>query len=120
MSAEINAYDLGRFQRIVGVDAPNISGNFRVLSLKDERQEHLVWPIEVTLWFDSRRWGRTYISEDFSARVKNGETDFTAKDVRREDKRAEVQELEEELRQVIVAAAAAAVYQDEDPKEARG
>lgn len=117
MSDEIKAYDMGRFQRIVGVEAPNISGKFMVLGGMEDRAT-IVWPIDATLWFDGRRWGRVYHSEDFSADVKHGATDFSPKDVRDEKKRAEVEELIDELRAVIVAVAEGARYQESVEGEA--
>ena len=116
MSNEIKAYDMGRFQRIVGVEAPRITGMFRVLSMKDEREETLVWPLDMTIWFDNKHWGRTYDADDFTAKVKAGVVNLDANDVR-DSKRAEVEEVIEELRAVILAVSKAAAYQDADPTE---
>lgn len=116
MTDEIRAYDMGRFQRLVGVESPRVTGMFRVLSMKDEREESLVWPIEMTIWMgpksDRRNWGRTYGPDDFSAIVKHGEVNLDPEQVPK-DKRAEVEDALDDVKAAILAAANGAAYQDE-------
>lgn len=115
---EVKAYDMGQFQRLVSVESERVSGMFRVLSLKNERQESLVWPIDLTLWMgpegDRRYWGRTYGPSDFDAKVKAGSVEIDPRRVPK-NKRAEVEEVIEELKAAILAASEGAAYQDYNP-----
>lgn len=118
MTNEMKAYDMGRFQRLVGGESERASGMFRTLSMKDDRNETLVWPIDLTLWMGEegyrRRWGRTYGPDDFSAKVKDGVVELDPQRVPA-TKRAEVEEVLEELKALILAVSQAACYQETDP-----
>jgi hypothetical protein len=121
MTTELKAYDMGRFQRIVGNEGTRVSGMWRVLSLKREGEdEHLVLPLDVTIWMgadgDEHRWGQGVRAEDFSADVVDGVVQLDPDRISDKNKRAAVLDHLEQMRETILAVARAARYQEADPE----
>lgn len=113
MSDAIQAYDLGRFQRIVQVDGSRIRGKFQVLSARDDRDEAWVSAIDVTVYADDdRSWGRVFYSNDLTGSVKDGVAQLS-KHMVASNKLHDVEDVWDEMLAVLAAAAAAAKFDEQ-------
>lgn len=75
--SEPHAYDMTRFQRIIGVDGGRVTGLFHVLST--HVGDYHVQPIDVTVWDSDdgdHTSGRVLYSGDLTAFVKDGVVDI--------------------------------------------
>ena len=101
--SEIKAYDLSKYQRIIGNDGSRIQGNWHTLINK--RGEVLITPIEVTFWDEGRYSGRIFYPRDLTAWIRADDTVDIPKHMVTESKWAEVEDAWDELVAVIRAVA---------------
>lgn len=114
--SEIHAYDLGRYQRIVQVDGNRVRGKFEVLYARDGR-EFWVSAIDVTVYADeARSWGRIFYYGDLKGSVENGVASLS-KHMVSSDRLADVEDVWDEMLEVLVAAAGAAKFNDQQVPE---
>ncbi len=108
------AYDLGRFQRIVGVEGPMVHGNFTALSTRDG-SDTIVQPLEVTIYHDeSHHSGRILTFGELTAWVHpDGSVDMSKHSIR-EDKLAEVESVWDEMVAAVRLVAEAAKFEWKD------
>lgn len=105
---ETKAYDLGRFQRLVGVDGKRVSGTFMVLSAKNSRQMW-VTTVDVVVWDEGHNSGRVLHSQDLTASVQDGEADLHERSIA-SNKVDDVLDVWDEMKAALVAAAEAAKF----------
>lgn len=67
----MKAFDLSRYQRLIGVESERIRGNFYALST-EVGGRIWIYPTNVTIWDERRLTGRTLFSGDFAASVRSG------------------------------------------------
>lgn len=73
MSANVQAYDMGRFWRLVSVDGGRVTGTFWV-SHNADGEPHSVRSVDVTVWADEQHsWGRTLYSDSLTAFISGDE-----------------------------------------------
>jgi hypothetical protein len=118
-SGETQAYDMGRFQRVVGGDSDRITGTWR--TLKSDRAEALIWPLDVIIWDSpSHNSGITFGMRDFSATVSDdGEVDISDYSLS-DNKKADLRSVMDELVPLLVTVAQAAHYETEQAEYAWG
>lgn len=108
--SEQKAYDLGRFQRIVGVEGPRVRGNFIALATADGQTIH-VSPIEVKIWDEGHHSGRIIRPDDMTAFVKpDGEVDIP-KHMLRENTRYDIEDAWDEMVSAVRLVAQAAQFE---------
>jgi len=68
----MKAFDLSKYQRVIGSDG-RVSGSWKVLGGVGRDPEHLyITPIDVTVYDETRSWGRVFYSGDFTLTVQDG------------------------------------------------
>lgn len=102
------AFDMSKYQRIVGVSDGRISGKFAVLLPVGEGKGAWVTPIDVTIYDTDRRFGIVFYSDDFTANV--GE--FVSIGRVTASKRHDLDEVREELEATLLAVVEAAKSED--------
>lgn len=102
----MKGHDLSKHQRLVYVKGPRVSGTFWVVGRTKPGQEVWVKAVDVTI-FDSpeRHSGRTLSSRDLTASVKDGVAHLRERSIT-PDLLADVQDVWDEMKEVLVAAAA--------------
>lgn len=102
----MKAYDLSRYQRLIGVESERITGTFKVLLPVGGRRATVhVTPVEVRIWDSPEKHsGRILHYPDFTAFV-DGEDVSIPLHMVNSDKRADVQEAMDELERVLLAVA---------------
>lgn len=98
----VKAYDLSMYQRVIGVEGSRVSGQFKVLTMRDG-SEGWVSAIEVTVWDEDRRSGRLLYSNDLNASVKGGEVKLS-KHMVASNKLADVEAVWDDMIAAILAA----------------
>lgn len=93
----MKAYDMSRHQRVFGTDG-RISGTWVALSAKSG--EVLIKPHEVTIYDETRTYGRVLSRDSLTAWVRNGVVDVP-KHMIREETRAEIEEAWNELIELL-------------------
>ncbi len=99
----MKAYDMSRHQRVIGTDG-RISGTWVVLSAKSG--EVLIKPHEVTIYDETRTYGRLLRPDSLTAWVRDGEVDVP-KHMIREETRFEVEDAWDELIELLTLIAKA-------------
>lgn len=89
----MKAYDMSRHQRVIGTDG-RISGTWVVLSAKSG--EVLIKPHEVTIYDETRTYGRVLWPDSLTAWVRDGEV-HVPKHMIRDETRFEVEDAWGEL-----------------------
>lgn len=108
--SEQRAYDMGRFQRIVGVEGPRVRGSFRATSTKKGDKVH-VSPIDVTIYDEGHNSGRIIRDDDLIAFVKpDGEVDIP-KHMLRENTRYDIEDVWDEMASAVRLVAEAAQFE---------
>lgn len=99
------AFDLSRYQRLIGVDAGRIQGEFYVLGGVTSEK---VWirPINLTIWNEHRTAGRVFYSNDFSASVEGDKVNLPKRMIT-PSLLADVEDVWDELMVVLVKVAEA-------------
>lgn len=109
MTAEQRAFDLGRFQRIVGVEGPRVRGNFTALAVQPDATVH-VSPLDVTIYDEHRSGGISLHHGDLSATVRpDGEVEIPDHMIR-ERVRYDVADVRAEMESAIRLVAEAAQF----------
>ncbi len=106
---------MSRYQRVIGSDG-RIAGKWVVLAGRErgESQELIIKPIDVTIYDESRRFGRILYPSDLTAWVVDGEVDL--KDHMIADHiRPEVDEVRDELIELLRMVAQAFIDGPRDP-----
>lgn len=104
--SELKAYDMSRFQRIIGNDGDRVQGTWQALHTGSHGTEVLVWPVDVRVYADAEHsWAQGISRGDFSARITDGVVDLRPSDVQ-ESKRAICQDSWDELVAVLQTVAA--------------
>lgn len=97
------AYDLSRYQRLIGVEDGRVTGKFLVLGGL-RRNASYVTTVEVTAWYDDEhRNGMVFYSDDFTVKAEKGEVGFPR--VPSDNHRALVEELADEFKAAVLAVA---------------
>jgi len=102
----MRAFDLGKYQRLVGFDGGRITGNFAVL-LSPKGKESWVRAHDVVIWDEGHHSGRVLYSNDLTGSVKDGVADLS-KHMISESKLADVEDVWEQMMEVMVACVEAA------------
>lgn len=106
MSAIVQAYDMGRFWRLVSVDSGRVTGTFWVTHGPDGEVNH-VRPVDVAVWADDQHtWGRVLYSDSLTAFV-NGDEIRIPEHMIREQVRADVLDAMDAMTNAIRLAVAA-------------
>lgn len=100
----MKAYDMSRFQRVIGTDG-RISGTWIALQSRSERDIHIK-PSDVTIYDETHSYGRVLGRDDLLAFVRDGEIDVP-KHMISERIRPEVEEVWEELIELLALIAQA-------------
>jgi len=68
----VKAFDLSKYQRVIGSEG-RVSGSWKVLGGVGHDPERLyITPIDVTLFDETKSWGRVFYSGDFTLTVEGG------------------------------------------------
>lgn len=102
----MKAYDLSRYQRLICVESERITGTFKVLLPVGGRRATVhVSPVDVSIWDSPEKHsGRILHYPDLTAFV-DGEDVRIPLHMVNSDKRADVQEVMDELERVVLAVA---------------
>jgi hypothetical protein len=98
--SETRAYDMSKYQRVIGFDGDRISGTFHVLASSDD-SEAWVKPIDMQIWDEGHRSGRILYSNDLTASVLDGEADLREHMIA-SNKLADVQAVWDEMKAALV------------------
>ncbi len=113
----MKAYDMSRYKRVIGTDG-RISGSWVVLQGRQprdgEQQEYIVSPIDVTIYDESRSFGRVLYPSDLTAWVCEDGSVSLAKHGIAERIRPEVEEVWDEMVELLGRIAQAFI---EGPRE---
>ena len=100
----MKAYDMSRYKRVIGTDG-RISGSWVVLQGRQprdgEQQEYIVSPIDVTIYDESRSFGRVLYPSDLTAWVCEDGSVSLAKHRIAERIRPEVEEVWDEMVELL-------------------
>jgi len=70
----MKAYDLSRYQRLIGVEGGRVTGKFEVVGGLRKREELWITTVDVVVWHDDEHHsGIVFYSNDFTTSVKDGE-----------------------------------------------
>lgn len=112
MSTEARAYDMSRYQRVIGTEG-RISGTWIVLSARG-RDRVCIRPYDVTIYDETHRSGRILGRDDLLAWVRGDEVDVP-KHMVRDHVRDEVDEVWNELTELLKLIARAFVNGPREP-----
>lgn len=107
---EQKAYDMGRFQRIVGVEGPRVRGSFIAHATNEDDRIH-VSPFDVTIWDEGHLSGRIIHHEDLLAFVDPEGTVDIPKHMLREDKRHDIEDVWDEMVSAVRLVAETALFE---------
>lgn len=97
---ETRAYDMSKYQRVIGFDGDRISGTFHVLASSGD-SEAWVKPIDMQIWDEGHHSGRILYSNDLTASVLDGEADLREHMIA-SNKLADVQAVWDEMKAALV------------------
>lgn len=112
---EVKAYDLTKFQRLIGVDSKRVTGKFMVLGFPDRAERNGLWisAIDVVVWSEDKSWGQGLTLNDLTTLVEEGvEPDLS---IREENRNATVAEVRDEMIAALRAVAAEYLRATGDP-----
>lgn len=99
----MKAFDLSKYQRLIGVESDRIRGNFYALATKPGER---IWihPTDITIWDEHHLSGRTLYSGDLSGSVEDGVATIS-KHMVNSSKLADVEDAWDEMLAVLVLVA---------------
>lgn len=101
----MQAYDMTRYQRIIGVSDGRITGSFHVNGT-DDRREVWITAHDVVIYDEGHHYGRVFYSNDLTGSVKDGVAKLS-KHMVASNKLAEVEDVWDDMLAVLVAVAEA-------------
>ena len=106
----MSAYDLSRYQRLIGVDGGRVTGTFWATTpVGGKDRSTIVETVDVLVWHDDEHTSaRVLRSGDLSASIQDGDVDLRLHMIA-DDRRADVQDAWDEMVDALSAVAVAAL-----------
>ena len=101
----MKAFDMSKYQRVIGSEG-RVSGKWCVSGGVGRNPDHLyVTPIDVTVFDETKSWGRVFYGGDFTLTVEDGVVEFSGP--RNVSKMADIEECRAEFDVTVLLVARA-------------